>query len=129
MKRPLFLSVLLISILFWGTCFANELKVGKRFSVVGKAYTLRPIQEDGERSITYYALENAENDEGRCVDLTGMENSTEEFFKCYRDSLLDHNFIEITATVISVDYDHGNFEVEIDTSSICERVDWPRTAP
>lgn len=119
MKRPLFLSVLLMSVLFWGTGFANELEVGKRFTVVGKAYTLRPVQEDGERSITYYMLENAE---GRCIELIGIENATEEFSRCYDDSLSDDKFIEITATVISIDSDHGNFEIEIDASSICERV-------
>ncbi len=106
MKRLLFLSVLLMSVVICGTAFAAGPKEGKNFTFVGK------LQEDG----MVYIIQDPKNE--ATFEISSIKDATPEFRQCI-DNGKYKNTVEITAKVFSI----NNFGsvIQIDKSSTCKR--------
>ena len=114
MKRLIFLTVLMMSILICGTALAAEPKVGDKFTFVGKATEEVAHGENGERIPVYILVEEPSE---KYIILDNIYNSTKNFASCFEESQYGGKLIEITAQVVSLD---PSIELKIDKSSICK---------
>ena len=120
MKRLFFFTVLLMSILIYGTTFAGEPIKGKLFSFTGK------ITFDKDDTNAYFIEDKSIKTIG-VISGHELGDATQEFLRCLGDGKYK-GVVEITAMVDFIFQDERRLSgngaaLKIDKSSICNRVD------